>query len=504
MAGDPQRARALGVEICEVAPSGPLRARALYLRALTHATQGPRETIELLAEAVAGAVGDRELEAELETSLSWALIESFDLRAASDHLARAAELAKQLDDRNLLAQAMALQALHGLEIGQGVDEEALEEALRLEDPDQPVPFLRLPSLIVAQVFASIGRPDRAQVLLADLHARLAARGEESALAYVTAHEATTAFMAGALEETEKHATDAIRMAMLTGQELMTLVAQPTRAVARAFRGDGSGSSTDATEAFARSNQVGWPPGIASSRLALAIIALVDDDAPAAVTWLDPVVAQVEQIGVFEFQFAMAIPNAIEALIATGDVHRAARLTDSLEELGKRNDRPWALALAGRSRALLWAAGGELDRAQDAAEQAVVEHARLPMPLELGRTLLALGQLQRRRGERRAARETLQRAEAIFDAAGATAWTIKTRAEANRIGVRRAPAELTDGERLTARFAADGLTNREIAARTFMSTRTVEANLSRAYRKLGVRSRAELAGRMAREESAPSA
>jgi DNA-binding NarL/FixJ family response regulator len=124
-----------------------------------------------------------------------------------------------------------------------------------------------------------------------------------------------------------------------------------------------------------------------------------------------------------------------------------------------------------------------------------------MPLELGRTMLVLGQLQRRRGERRAARETLSRAESTFDQLGASIWSEKARAESRRIGVRRAPAELTANEQLVAELAGGGLTNREIAARMFMSRRTVEANLSRAYAKLGVRSRTELARRMTKRESA---
>ncbi|MDP9343951.1 MAG: LuxR family transcriptional regulator [Actinomycetota bacterium] len=71
---------------------------------------------------------------------------------------------------------------------------------------------------------------------------------------------------------------------------------------------------------------------------------------------------------------------------------------------------------------------------------------------------------------------------------------RARAEIGRIGVRRAPAELTAGE-----LAATGLTNREIGSRLFMTRRTVEDNLARAYRKLGIRSRAELGARMAPSE-----
>ena len=284
---------------------------------------------------------------------------------------------------------------------------------------------------------------------------------------------------------------------------MCSIALATRAIVRATRGNLPGSRDDGIDALARAEQVGWTPGANASRYALAFLSLSEDDPGAAVAWLDPVVGLVEAIGVFEFQFAMAIPDAIEALIARGDLPRAGRLTDSLAALGQRHDRPWALALSGRSRALLSAATGDLDQALAAAKQAVIEHERLPMPLELGRTLLVLGQLERRRGERRAARETLRRAEATFEAIGAQIWAEKARAEARRIGVRRAPTELTANEQLVAQLAVDGLTNREIAARMFMSRRTVEANLARAYLKLGVRSRAELAGRMPRQEPADS-
>jgi DNA-binding CsgD family transcriptional regulator len=180
--------------------------------------------------------------------------------------------------------------------------------------------------------------------------------------------------------------------------------------------------------------------------------------------------------------------------------RAARLTDALAGWGRRFDRPWALATSGRCRALLEAAAGDLDAATATAAQAVVEHARLPWPFELARTLLVQGQLQRRTGERRAARETLQRALAVFEGLKAPLWAEKAATEIARIGVRRAPEELTEGEERVAELAAQGLTNPEIAARLFMSRRTVEANLARAYRKLGIRSRAELGATMTKRRA----
>jgi DNA-binding NarL/FixJ family response regulator len=73
----------------------------------------------------------------------------------------------------------------------------------------------------------------------------------------------------------------------------------------------------------------------------------------------------------------------------------------------------------------------------------------------------------------------------------------------RIGVRRAPTELTEGEAAVAELASKGLTNREIAAKLFVSRRTVEANLARAYAKFGIHSRAELGVKIAERGAKPS-
>ena len=121
-----------------------------------------------------------------------------------------------------------------------------------------------------------------------------------------------------------------------------------------------------------------------------------------------------------------------------------------------------------------------------------------MPAEHGRTLLVKGRLQRRLKQRGAAAETLREAIAIFERIGAPIWAEQARRELERVGLRRAPDELTASEQRVAELAATGLTNREVARAAFMSPKTVEANLSRVYRKLGIRSRAELGARMAVE------
>src|SRR5262249_50097292 len=84
-------------------------------------------------------------------------------------------------------------------------------------------------------------------------------------------------------------------------------------------------------------------------------------------------------------------NHIETVIVLGDLDRAARLLDRLDQRGRATGRPWALATAARCRALLLAARGDTDGAVQALEQALEHHQRLAMPFELGRTLLVMGQ-----------------------------------------------------------------------------------------------------------------
>jgi DNA-binding CsgD family transcriptional regulator len=116
-------------------------------------------------------------------------------------------------------------------------------------------------------------------------------------------------------------------------------------------------------------------------------------------------------------------------------------------------------------------------------------------VELGRSLIVQGVAERRANRRAASRATFERAARVLDDAGAQLFAARARAELGRIGGRRAIPHLTPAEARIARLAARGRRNREIAAELFVTEKTVEAGLSRAYRKLGIRSRSELAARI---------
>jgi DNA-binding NarL/FixJ family response regulator len=114
-----------------------------------------------------------------------------------------------------------------------------------------------------------------------------------------------------------------------------------------------------------------------------------------------------------------------------------------------------------------------------------------------RSLLSLGRAQRRVKQWGAAREALEGAVEAFDALGSEGWVQQARADLSRVGGRkpRATGELTPTEREVVELAAGGMANKEIAAALTLAVHTVEVHLSRAYAKLGVRSRAQLANRL---------
>ena len=114
-----------------------------------------------------------------------------------------------------------------------------------------------------------------------------------------------------------------------------------------------------------------------------------------------------------------------------------------------------------------------------------------------RALLALGRAQRRHRKWGTARESLELACSSFDELGSPGWAEAARSELTRVGGRKrgAAGELTETERRVARLAAEGLSNKEIARALVVTVPTVETHLSRAYAKLGVRSRTQLAARL---------
>ncbi|WP_116999812.1 AAA family ATPase [Desertimonas flava] len=192
---------------------------------------------------------------------------------------------------------------------------------------------------------------------------------------------------------------------------------------------------------------------------------------------------------------------VEALVAAGRADEALDVAHTMTDLAERSGLDSARADADGARAVVASASGDDDLATRLFANAAKIHDRDGDRYELARTLLAAGRAARRARRRTEARRLLDEAGTIFTDIGAAPWLERCRTEAARIGGRpRRSATLTPTERQVAERAAGGATNAEIAAAMFVSLRTVEANLSRTYRKLGIRSRVDLAAALARPDT----
>jgi DNA-binding NarL/FixJ family response regulator len=188
----------------------------------------------------------------------------------------------------------------------------------------------------------------------------------------------------------------------------------------------------------------------------------------------------------------------EALARAGDADRAEQVLDWLQERADTTGLAYAQAAAARARGIL---------ARDVAEAeawfttAYAAYQRRPMPFEQARTLLSEGEALRRARHPAAARRPLRHALTLFSGLGARPWLTRTMSELAATGVRASVTNdpspstldtLSPQELQVARAVGRGLSNVDAAAALFVSRKTVEAHLTRVYRKLGVRSRTELA------------
>jgi DNA-binding CsgD family transcriptional regulator len=197
------------------------------------------------------------------------------------------------------------------------------------------------------------------------------------------------------------------------------------------------------------------------------------------------------------------PDLVEALFAVGRADDARVAAELLEERAQRVRSPWGLATAARCRGLL-AEGSESERAFHAA---LTLHERVPGAFDRARTELCYGERLRRTRRRTDAREHLSSALATFEQLKADPWAERARRELQATGATARPRtdpaaldRLTPQELRVVMVLAEGATVRDAAAQLFLSPKTIEAHLGRAYRKLGVRNRAELATRLAREQA----
>lgn len=188
---------------------------------------------------------------------------------------------------------------------------------------------------------------------------------------------------------------------------------------------------------------------------------------------------------------------VSALVLLGQLDEAAEvLSDARYVVEGRPATEGVSAQLDRAEAELLIARGDLDTAELVLDRAAKMAADIGMRLETGRLLVTRAHLERRRRRVAAARVALHEAHDLFVALHARSWADQVQAELtpDRAAASDHPLleRLTDTEARIAREVAQGASNREIAERTYVSVKTVEATLTRIYRKLDLRSRTQLA------------
>ena len=294
------------------------------------------------------------------------------------------------------------------------------------------------------------------------------------------------------------ASESIRMAEATGQAAQA--SYPLVVLARLEAA--VGLTDDARRHTTELAQVAAAAGMGSMAAYVAAVECLDQlgsgDVGRAAEKGREVRDLVEGFGMLDPSVIPWRGDFIEALIKASREEEALAEIESFAEQAERTGRPRPNAAVARCRGLL-APDDEID---GLFEQALAWHSRGADPFERARTELSYGERLRRARRPSHARPHLRAALETFDTLGAVPWAGKARSELRASGGAVPPArhavshDLTAQELEVAMLVSRGSTNREAAAALFLSPKTVEAHLSRTYRKLGVRSRTELASAMA--------
>ena len=503
VAGDGERARTLLESGLAAAPRGRDRASALIRLGRFESQSGNRRTAIDLFSAALEEVGssDPALEAEIHEALGWAIhLTRGDALVAQRHARTAIELAEAVEDDDVLASALVVLAQSTFFSGGGLPEETMKRSFAVRARTPSVRVLARPDHHWAFLLLCADRLDDARSVMLDMRELARVRGDETALPWILMRLSQVELAAGHWDLADALVEEGLDIALHAAQRPIHADLLCTTALFAAHRGAEDRARSLANAGVAAALSAGTGIGSPIADWALGMLDLSLGDADACARRLEPLLEASERAHVIDPGVNRYVPDLITAYIELGRLDEALISLRDLEERARRLDRPSVLAVAGRCGGLLLAAQGDLEEALTAFDAALALHDRSPSPIpfEHARTHLAAGIIRRRARRRRAARESFEQALAIFEGLGAELWLARTRRELGRIAG-RVPSEtgaLTPAEERVVALVALGKANKEVAAELVVSVHTVESTLTSVYRKLDVRSRAELAHKLA--------
>ncbi|MGW4662784.1 AAA family ATPase [Streptosporangium sandarakinum] len=478
-AGQPIRAGSLADRASEEIQDPLALAHLTQVRAHREFEQGsPAAAGEII---IAGAERVAPLDAERAAYL---LVEAVRCAwyASDPGLAeRAARLLRTLPEIGspLVSGALGLAALVNGDLKDAV---ALMRELVLA-PD--LSALRVPGMLfVAQLCAPIGRYGQGEAAAARVEAECRAHDMGGWLAIAVETRLQAQMLMGRYREAATELEEIIPVVEDLGQRNGAVVLTASLALARGELGDEQGCRTAAAAVFEQAGTRGLRVAEAAAMAVLGRLELALGRPEASLEILERISAA---------NALFFAPDRIEAAVRAREPERAREPLAYYLNWAAGVGVPSADAVALRCRALV-------ENDEGLYEEAMRAHEQGGQPHEQARTRLLYGEWLRRARKRAAARAQLRAALETFDRLGMALWAERARAELRATGdVPAAPRQaddplsvLTTQERQVVRLAAAGASNRDIAARLYLSPRTVGYHLYKAFPKLGVSSRAELA------------
>ena len=490
VAGEDQRVTALLAPEIESLPRGALRARAHLLLADGGVPAHTDEIEHHLEWAVTESAGDARLQASALAMMATHLAVTR-VQRIRDSEALALEAVRIAGDADADARSVVLFSLAwARSLRGGAIEDlrarphAVSDARRLHRSLDRVTGVRL---------MWRGETGAARAILRPLSVLADERDEPASYFVARVHLCELALRAGeweaaarVLEEWEQSSD---------GTNGVGPIPARCRALLAAGRGDPAEAERWATAAIADARTSGMRWDELEALRARGIGALLAHEPARAVASLRCVWEITRSEGVEDPGAFPVAPELVEALLANGEPAEALAVTEHLRELAERHDHPWGRVTAKRCGAAVRIASGYEAQAVAALLQAAADYELLGLRFDRARTLLGLGQALSRLKKWGAARDSLEQAATAFEQLASAGWAEQARSKLARVGARRPrpPGELTPSEQRVAALAADGLSNQQIAHALYVTVRTVEAHLTHAYAKLGVRSRSQLAG-----------